>query len=95
MTETDRRGWERHIQTILSTFIIMLVAWLANTANENAASIGILVVQIENLTVQITKLENRLETSSTDRFTGLEGRRLEQRLRDLEQQFNMHLAETN
>ena len=80
------------MQTALTGLVLAGILWLADTANENARTIGIVSVRLEALTARVLDLKEEMREGMTDRFTATDAKRHADRMGRLEREFRDHLA---
>lgn len=68
---------ERHVQTILTVMVAGLVAWVGVTTTQTATDLAV-------LQERLTQVSIRLDAAIADRYTGAQGRAVEQRIDRLE-----------
>lgn len=59
MSEQNKSGLERHIQSIAQIIIVGLCAWMAKTTHETSLEIARLSEQVRNMSIQIVSLEDK------------------------------------
>lgn len=67
--------WEQHISTLLTTLILLSVAWVGDEIlQQGKKQIG-LEGKIDTINVQLENFSSRLSTAGNDRYTGGDARR--------------------
>ena len=74
----DRRtsnGFERHLQTVLASVAILLMAWVGLTTYNTSVGMATFAERMSWMGDSILKLEKRLQQAAKDRYTRQDAQR--------------------